>query len=240
MYLCFDIGNSRIKYAVFNEASEIVYLNNVIKWETEYLEELLGNFSIEAAIIAASGIVPSALLHQIEEKMHLIILDTDTKIPLEILYETPETLGRDRIASVIGGQRLFPGKSLCVITLGTCITYNVSDEKGRFLGGNISPGLDMRLKAMHEFTANLPLVDRGFGKGLIGTSTEDALQKGAGIGTLLEIESFIERVCEKYSEINIILTGGDANYFAEKIKSKIFVNPDLVLIGLNEIIKINA
>ncbi len=238
--MCFDIGNSKIKYAIFNDADEIIESNSVIDWKKEYFNEIVACYDVDAAIIAASGIIPSSLLHQIEEKMHLIILDTDTKIPIEILYATPETLGRDRIASVIGGQKLFPGKNLCVITLGTCITYNISDEEGRFLGGNISPGLDMRLKAMHEFTANLPLVDRGGGEGLIGTSTEEALQKGAEIGTILEIQSFIERVCEKYKEINIILTGGDANFFADKIKSKIFVNPDLVLIGLNEILKINA
>ena len=169
-------------------------------------------------------------------KYPVVVVKDDTPLPIKIAYKTPETLGRDRIAAAIGGKSLFPGKNICIITLGTCITYNIVDETGTFLGGNISPGLDIRLRAMNDYTANLPLLYPVEVKNFIGETTEQAMQNGAMYGTLFEIESFIVRIKKKINKINIILTGGGAFYFADKINSKIFVNSDVVLLGLNEII----
>ena len=148
-------------------------------------------------------------------------------------------MGRDRIAGVAGAQVLFPNRSCLVIDIGTCVTFDVIDAKGMYLGGNISPGVELRLKAMSTFTARLPLVKRGKLGKLIGNSTTSALQLGATSGTLHEIQNFINEARALYKGLNVILTGGDAHFFAEQLKTKIFVNPNLVLIGLNKILEIN-
>ncbi len=239
MNLCIDIGNTFIKIAVIDR-NEILHKDVVKKIYVSQLNLLRKKFGFENVIIGASGKVPSSLIRHLEKNYHLLLLDADTPLPIKILYKTPKTLGRDRIAAVIGANVLFPNSFNCVIDIGTCITFDVISENGDYLGGNISPGVELRLKSMNDYTERLPLVKRGGLDKMLGETTEEALQNGATLGTLLEIESFIERIKKELIEINIILTGGDANFFANKINSKIFVKPNLVLLGLNEIMNFNA
>lgn len=239
MNLCIDIGNSFIKLAIFNEEG-LRHKDVVKKVYVKQLTELRRKYGFDNVIIGASGRIPKSLMHHLNKNYHLLILDVDTKLPIEIAYETPKTLGRDRVAAVVGASSIFPRQDNCVIDIGTCITYDIINKKGIYLGGNIAPGVRLRLKSMNDYTARLPLVPRGELGLLIGKNTKQALQNGAALGTLLEIEAFIKRITEKFSKINIILTGGDANYFGDKINSKIFVKPNLVLIGLNEILKFNV
>jgi type III pantothenate kinase len=168
-----------------------------------------------------------------------VILDHHTKIPVKNKYDTPETLGKDRIAAVSAAYKLFTKNNHLVIDIGTCMTLDFVTKAGNYLGGNISPGVNLRLRAMHEFTSSLPLVKFDKTKKLLGKSTNEAIKNGAVYGITTEIESYIRRLEIKYDNINVILTGGDATFFGELIDYQIFVDPNLVLKGLNEILKIN-
>lgn len=239
MTLCIDIGNSFTKLAIV-ENNQVLHRDVVTELSKEHIEKLKRKFGFKEVAIGASGKLPKTVLHHLKRDYHLFILDNKAKLPIEIEYKTPKTLGRDRIAGVVGANKLYPNHHNCVIDIGTCITYDVILDSKKYIGGNIAPGVELRLKAMHDYTAALPLVERGELGQLLGLTTEEALQNGATMGTLLEIQSFIERIRQEYQGINIILTGGDAEFFAKKINSEIFVNPNLVLIGLNEIMKFNA
>jgi type III pantothenate kinase len=237
--LCIDIGNTFIKLAVVNK-NEVLHKDVVRKVYVAQLKKIRERYDFRNVIVGASGRLPKSMMRHLEKNYHLLVLSAETDLPIEIGYKTPGTLGRDRVAAVVGANCIYPEHDNCVIDIGTCITYDVILKSKYYLGGNIAPGVELRLKAMNDYTANLPLVQRGNLDGFIGTTTEEALQNGATIGTLLEIKSFIEGIQQKYSRINVILTGGDADFFAKKINSKIFVNPNLVLIGLNEIMNFNA
>ena len=241
MNLCIDIGNTRFKFAVFN-ADELVEVRRVTDEEvTNTITELFDLYQIENMIASSTrkGIHPDILSREKETKL-FIELGHQSELPISIHYKTPSTLGRDRIATAVGADYLYPDEACIIVDAGTCITYDFIDKEGNFLGGNIAPGMRMRLKAMNEYTANLPLVDKHLPGEILGKSTEEALQNGAIRGTIYEIDSFIRQIEKKYGDSRIILTGGDANNFVDYFKSKIFVVQNLALIGLNQILKHNA
>lgn len=233
--LCIDIGNTYIKLGIF-EGDKLLAFKSYKRLLVRELLALRKSYSWSRVIVSASGTIPLVLLKHLKNNYPLEVLDHRTKLPFINTYKTPKTLGRDRIAGVAGAQSEFPGKSCLIIDMGTCITYDIIDMNGNYLGGNISPGVELRLKAMHTFTSKLPLVKRGKADNLIGNSTTSALQIGATGGVFHEINSFIEHAKKLYKGLNVILTGGDAHFFADKLKTKIFVNPNLVLIGLNQIL----
>ena len=169
-----------------------------------------------------------------------IHLDHNTPIPIKNEYGAPESLGKDRLAAAVGAGKMFPGKNVLFFDMGTCITMNFIDSSGSFIGGNISPGIRMRLKAMHTFTDRLPMVPLEIPDEVIGKDTVKAMQNGGIKGAFREMESFIDEIRTDFGEIVIILTGGDANLFESYTKNKIFVAPYLVLQGLNEILKYNV
>jgi type III pantothenate kinase len=170
-----------------------------------------------------------------------IELDHTTPLPLVNRYRTPETLGFDRIAAAVGAYTIYPGKTVLVIDAGTAVTYDIVTSQGEYLGGNISPGLGIRFKALNKYTNRLPLLERPEGSPpLIGDSTREAIQAGIVNGILFEIDGFIEAIGQDYPELKVVLTGGDAKYFEGKLKSSIFVHLDLNLIGLNRILEHNA
>lgn len=170
----------------------------------------------------------------------LVLLQPTTSVPIQKLYDTPHTLGADRVAAAVGATVLFPQQNCVVIDLGTCNTYDLVDAEANFHGGIISPGMAMRFKAMHTFTQRLPLIEpEGFPE-LIGKSTSKAMQSGVINGLLAEINGFIEQYEALLTKINVILCGGDATFFANRIKSPNFVEPALVLIGLNRILEHNV
>lgn len=240
MNLAIDIGNTRAKIGLFDGS---VLLEKQI-WETwtlEKIKNLTTNQNVKNVIFSNVGRkMPEDMEAYLRQNFFCIELDTQTPLPIQNAYKTPETLGKDRLAAVVGAFEMFPNQSCLVIDAGTCITYDLLRWDGVYLGGNIAPGLEMRLKAMHHFTANLPLLTVGKTENLIGYSTESAMRNGAQFGTILEIQGFIDWSRSELGEINVILTGGSVEIFVKNLKSQIFVNPNLVLSGLNKILNYNV
>lgn len=167
-------------------------------------------------------------------------LDRTTELPIENLYETPDTLGKDRLAAAIGANELFPDQNLLVIDAGTAITYDLVSEKNQFIGGNISPGLEMRFKALNTFTGKLPLVKQSDEYQSIGRNTTEAIRAGVQNGVIFEMAQTIDLFNRNYQNLQIIMTGGDSNFFDKKLNYSIFVHFNLTLIGLNRILEHNA
>ncbi|TAF77925.1 MAG: type III pantothenate kinase [Bacteroidetes bacterium] len=233
MNLAIDFGNTSVKAGIFE--------NNILK------EKLTGITSVELSrvinahpdynlILCSVSSESTHFLNLIEKKDKLTILDYKTAIPITNLYETPETLGMDRLAAAVGAFTLYPNSDCLIIDAGTCITYDFLDAKAQFHGGSISPGIKMRFKALQHFTAKLPLIDTLEYVDIFGKNTSDAIKVGVLQGFKGEVESIIAVFCQKYPNINIIVTGGDISFFETKIKHSIFAVPDLVLIGLNKIL----
>lgn len=239
MNLVVDIGNSRIKYAFFEDG--IIQSQNTV--EPSASETIFHDVWInkgKRAILSASGKLDDSFLQKLKNEMEVIVFDHNTKLPVTIAYDTPETLGKDRIAGAVAAWKMFPGESSLIIDMGTCITTNIINTKGEYLGGTISPGVQMRTKAMAAFTENLPLVDLELPKELIGRNTITALQNGVIRGTYYEIQTFIDNVKPIFGINNVILTGGDAKIFGNLLNFEIFALPNLVLSGLHEILQYNA
>ena len=161
-------------------------------------------------------------------------------LPIRIGYETPHTLGRDRIAAVVGAQSLRPGSNILVIDAGTAITYELLEASGLYVGGNISPGMTTRFRALHHFTQKLPLVSEPEEVLLVGVSTESAIQAGVVNGIVLEMDGYIDLLRLKYPGLLVFLTGGHSFYFERRLKNRIFADINLVLIGLNRILEYNV
>lgn len=236
--LIIDIGNSYIKLAVLNDA-DIVHSHSAVSFDFSSIEKLINKYGIKSGIYASVRSKQPSFIQQTTEIIHLIAMRYDLPIPITNKYVTPETLGMDRLASVIGAHSLFPDTHSLVIDMGTCIKYDFVDKDGCYWGGNIAPGLQMRLESMHSMTSKLPLVEKAFNADNLGKSTEEALQNGAVWGIKLEVERFIKILTDEWGQITIILSGGDSKYFGEIIESKIFVLPELVLKGLDETLKFN-
>jgi len=161
-------------------------------------------------------------------------------LPFTNLYNTPETLGMDRVANVAGAYYLHPGQNCLVIDAGTCITYDFIDASGKYHGGSISPGINMRFRALKKFTSRLPLIAFKKEADLIGKSTKSSILSGVVNGVIGEVEGVIGQYRQFFDELIIIICGGDSNFFESKLKGHIFAEPDLLLIGLNRILLYNA
>lgn len=239
MNVAIDIGNTRMKVGLFR-GEALTKDINLANDDIEGLKTFLGKYQIQNIILSSTAIVSESMEQYLEENYRYIRLKTETPIPIESTYQTPKTLGKDRIAAVIGACVLFPGKDCMVVDAGTCITYDLINSKSVYLGGNIAPGISMRLRAMDEFTAALPLVSKQHPDTDRGYSTETAMRSGAIWGTVLEIQGFIQRFDQQTKELTIILTGGDAPLLDKLINWNTHVESHLVLIGLNKILEYNA
>lgn len=241
MNLVIDIGNTRAKLALF-KGFDFVEKTIVLEEELtlEYVQFFLQKNKIEKSILSASGVVATSLLVFLQTQKNFILLSDETPIPIKNLYATPKTLGKDRLASAIAAHYFFPNKNCLTIDCGTCTTYNFINEKGEFLGGNITPGLAMRLEAMHTLTAKLPLVALEKNEiELIGNDTKTALQAGAQLGASYEMQGFIDAYVQRFGKIYTLLTGGNADFFVKRLKNQIFADSNLVLTGLNVILNYN-
>jgi type III pantothenate kinase len=246
MNLIVDIGNTRTKIAFFqkNTLVEKAILEAVT---LDALSVLVKGRNIEGAIMSITGLDTEGVEEWLQKRFFFIKMAAETPLPIENLYSTPQTLGKDRLAAVVAAQFLFPQKNCLVVDSGTCITYNFINLKGQFLGGNIAPGLSMRLKAMHHFTAKLPLIARntentegGGIEKLVGQSTEQAMLNGAQIGLLSEVEGFVKRFKNEFGALKVLITGGDGAFLSENLQIKNSVyEPNLVLMGLNRILNFN-
>jgi type III pantothenate kinase len=238
--LVIDIGNTRTKAGVF-ESGELLETKVFQSTEKSDLRVWVEQNQVEHAIISIVGQAPDAqLMEWLYKSFNLLKLDWSTPLPFQNQYGTPKTLGKDRIAAVAGAWNRFPGCNSLVIDAGTCITYDLITAEGIYPGGNISPGISMRFKALEAFTAGLPLIAAGHTAQLTGNSTETAIRNGVQFGVLWEIESAICAFEAEWPELNVLLTGGDAVFFEKKLKNCIFVVPNLVLEGLNKILIYNV
>lgn len=241
MNLVIDIGNSRTKIAVFQK-QEIIHDELFEALHEKDLYRLQKKYSgLNQVIISSVKDYRDELKSYLGTSFETFIeLSAKTPLPLINRYDTPATLGKDRLAAVVGATVLFPGKNVLVIDAGTAITYEVITAQNEYLGGNISPGLQTRFRALHHFTGRLPLSNINEEANLIGKSTESAIQAGVQYGLLFEIEKYIEHFNTIYENLEIIITGGDAKFFDKKLKNSIFVNFNLTLIGLNRILEYNV
>jgi type III pantothenate kinase len=241
MNLVIDVGNSFVKLAVFKEDvlkyKEFIKLENII----ERLQALKDKFSsVDKAIVSSVGGLNSNDLSFINTHFNLLVLNSKTKLPFINLYKTPDTLGVDRIALVSASVNLYPDSNVLIIDAGTCITYDFITRNNEYLGGAISPGLRIRYKSLNNLTANLPLLELSFPEKLIGDTTNHSIHSGVVYGVLNEIEGTIHRYSDKYPDLTIILTGGDANFLSKQLKSSIFANSNFLLEGLNYILQFNS
>ena len=235
MNLAIDQGNAYIKAGVF--AGE--KLVEEISSRDGQLEFLLEKYPVENIIFSSVGDYLEDICLLQSRCKKIIELDEKTKLPIKNLYKTPETLGKDRLATAVGANYLMPGKNCLIIDAGTCITYDFINTKGEFLGGNISPGMNMRFKALNAYTKRLPLISYSEKTPFLGDSTETAIRSGVINGISLEMDGYIDRMKEKYPDLNVFLTGGDTIFFENTLKNSVFVHKYLLLIGLNRILNYN-
>lgn len=202
------------------------------------IKRILYDTKFSAAILAASGKLAGDVLDALyREVKYVLELNHLTKIPIQNQYETPDTLGKDRLAAAIGGEVLYPGENLLILDFGTALTYEYVTNHS-YIGGNISPGLSMRFAALHQMTDKLPHLSQA-PYNSPGKNTKQAILAGVIQGILYEAEQYMAAFIVQNPSGKIILTGGDSNFFAEKIKYPIFVHPDLVFQGLNRILEYN-
>ncbi|MCC7232639.1 MAG: type III pantothenate kinase [Bacteroidia bacterium] len=239
MDMTIDIGNSNTKVVLFE--NDMLKLRKVFKeFRVADARMMIKSYKVSKTILSSVKAVPRTLTNYLAASTRIVIFNQSTAIPVKNKYKSPSTLGRDRLASVIGARKLFPGIDILVIDAGTCIKYDFISRRGDYSGGSISPGMDMRFKALHQFTDQLPLVKADALTDFIGQSTRDAINTGVQTGILLEMEGFIRLYRKRYKPLRVVMTGGDALRFAGQLNLPIFAASDLVNIGLHEILKYNA
>jgi type III pantothenate kinase len=232
--LILDIGNTVMKFALFQ--GQTLLVKGAGDWQD------LAQF-IEGKVL--NGCLVSTVTNEsLNELTSLVSCDVTeltykTSIPIVNSYTTPSTLGNDRLANAVGGLFLRPDENTLVVDCGTCIKFDFVSHQGKYVGGSISPGLLMRFKALNEFTGLLPLLEPSSNPKLIGDSTYSAINSGVVNGVVAEIDGLIANYRLVYENLTVILTGGDASFFDKELKSNIFVEPNLTLIGLNEILRHN-
>ncbi len=238
MNLAVDIGNTKIKMGLF-KGSKLLWNYTVPEISPKIISGLIEKSPVERAII--SDVADKSNAGKAFTKIpQVIYLNGKTSLPFTNKYKTPSTLGTDRMALIAGALKYFPGKNVLVVSMGTCITYDFITYRKEYLGGSISPGMEMRFEALNTFTARLPLVKPKQVKNMTGRTTDESILTGVIWGILHEVEGFIMQYHKKYPALKVILTGGDASLFAGRIKSSIFALPELSLTGLNEILLHNS
>lgn len=236
--LCFDFGNTRKKVAVFKE-SEIQETIILKDDEAVAIAELLVKYKPEHTILSSVIIHDPIIETLLAEKSRFHKLSAATKINFTTPVGKPETIGADRLALIAAAVHFYPEKNNLIIGLGSCITYNFVNQYHQFLGGGISPGMDMRFKAMHDFTALLPLEKETWNYPLIGYDTRTNLQSGVLHGMAAEIDGITEKYGLKYSKFNVVLTGGNSSYFAGQLKTRIFADHNFLFKGLYALSQLN-
>ena len=229
--LCLDFGNTRLKVAVFdgdNFTEEIVLPNE----EMFTIERLIAVYQPQKTILSSVINHNPAIESFLAAKTKFHKLSHLTKANFTTAVGKPETIGADRLALCAAAVHFYPAQHNLVIGLGTCITYNFINQYHQFIGGSISPGMEMRFKAMEVFTAKLPAVQAEWNFPLIGYDTKTNMQSGVIAGIAYEMDGFIDEYAKKYANFNVVLTGGDASYFARRLKNKIFADSNFLFKGL--------
>lgn len=236
--LCFDFGNTTLKCGVFviDQLTEVVPLGND---HLESVQQLLDKYHPQFTILSSVIDHPAEIEKLLSQKSSFLKLDSSTKLPFTTPVSKPETIGADRLALAAYAAFFYKGQNNLVIALGSCITYNFINKYNSFNGGSISPGMEMRFKALNHYTAKLPIVKPDWNFPLIGYDTETNILSGVLLGMASEIDGIIDAYKEKFGKFNVLLTGGDTANFAHHLKNKIFADPYLILKGLYAISKYN-
>ena len=236
--LCLDFGNTRLKAAIFegDNLKEAVVLRN----QTEHLKEFIAKHKPHRSILSSVIDHDTAVEDVLANNTRFHKLCSTSKLPFTVPVGKPETMGADRLAIAASAVFLFPGRNNVAIGLGTCITFNFINQEAEFLGGSISPGMEMRFQAMHQFTAKLPLVKGQWNVPLIGYDTATNLQSGVVLGMAKEIDGILDLYQERFGNFKVLLTGGDINLFEPYLKNKIFADPHLIFKGLYAISQYNS
>lgn len=240
MNLVIDVGNTLVKMAVFQQG---ILQKKKISLKQDFiknLEELELKYKhLEEVLISSVTKLPSKWLQKLEGRQQVMFLDPSLPQVFRNLYKTPETLGNDRIALVSAACFHYPKNDVLVIDAGTCITYDFKNSKNEYFGGAISPGVNLRYKAMHTFTENLPLLEPEEDVQLIGNSTKTSMHSGVVNGIAAEIDGMITAYQAQSKELTVILTGGDTQILCKRLKNSIFANSNFLLEGLNYILEFN-
>lgn len=245
MNLVIDIGNTLTKTAVFN-GKEVSAFSSFEKFSLEVMRELLAkNSSVQNIILSSVANHDKSISEFIKSKYFFIELSEQTKVPFDNSYQSKQSLGKDRLACAVGANSLFPNQNVLAIDAGTCIKYDFVNTKNQYLGGGISPGIDMRFKALNQFTDKLPLLNYQYFDKLIGQNTDESILSGVMNGVVEEVKGIMSRYEQQYPDVKVVFTGGYLKFF-EKIfnigangKSNIFADSFLVLKGLNQILNFN-
>ncbi|MDR3266420.1 MAG: type III pantothenate kinase, partial [Tannerella sp.] len=228
MNIVIDQGNTSVKIALFEE-NTLLNLFHFEDFSEAVLQEIIRKHPLDAGILCTVKQVDKAVFSYLDSLLsRFFVLNEQTPVPLVLDYQTPQTLGMDRIAAAMGAYRQKPGENLLVIDAGTAITFDYVDKEGRYKGGNISPGPELRFKALHHFTDKLPLLDEQGDVPALGYDTETAIRAGVMAGIVREMDSYIEEYIKK-QHVFTFLTGGYAFYFESKLKNPIFADGNLVL-----------
>lgn len=240
MLLVIDVGNTQLKLAVFEQNTllqkEIATYN---EWK-KTIEILLNTFEkIQNIVVASVGKLEKQDFLSINTNLNVYFISRESRFPFKNLYATPKTLGIDRMVLASGAVLQFPNKKRLIIDVGTCITYDFIDENNNYLGGAISPGIRLRYESLHNYTAKLPLLTKERPTEIIGNSTSQSIHSGIINGISMEIDGFINAKFNKNDNFIIILTGGDSDFLADRLKNTIFANPNFLLESLNQTFQYN-
>ncbi len=248
MNLLIDIGNTRTKWAVVRADASLAAAGD--GWLVEQgigepdqplLERLFASYAIRGGMLTSTRGEMAETERLVRRWLpDLVRFTPDTSVPIAIDYLTPETLGRDRVAAAVGAWARYPNRTLLVVDFGTALTIDLVSAEGTFRGGAISLGLSNRFRALHEYTATLPLCDATDEQRMVGRSTREAIQQGVMNSVRFEIEGYIDRFGRENDDLCVIFTGGEANFFEKQFKNTIFAEPNLVFCGLNRILEYNA
>jgi type III pantothenate kinase len=236
--IAIDVGNTGTKFGIFNGYTLVT--QGTFQGINDIPEEIV-NYTFDNAIVASVAADAAVFKTKLSVSENFIVLSDQTALPVLNQYKTPQTLGADRIAAAVGANYLFTGHNCLVFDAGTCITHDFITAEGAYQGGGIAPGLRMKLKALHTFTERLPLVEQIPDNFLLtGQTTQESILSGVLAGTVAELNGLIGQYSEKAQQLTVILCGGDAGFFESKLKGRIFVIPELVLIGLHRILTYNV
>lgn len=236
--ICFDFGNTRKKVAVFNN-NEIIKTLVLEDDTTATIQSLTNTYNPDKTILSSVVNHNTEIEEVLKKNSRFHLLSHLSKLPITTPVGKPETIGADRLAIAAGGVHFYPGKNLLLIGLGTCVTMNFVNKYKEFIGGSISPGLQMRLKSLQYYTAKLPLVTPKPDVSLIAYDTETNILTGVILGMAYELDGFIAGYDAKFANFNVVLTGGDLQHLASHMKSRIFADPELIFKGLYAISEVN-
>lgn len=248
MNLCIDLGNSRTKVALMTDEGRIVKDFIYRQFSSSDVERLFELYDISDSIVSSVVNIEAAVVNTLHRlSQHFVLFDHMTPVPVINRYETPETLGLDRLAAAVGARHLCPDENLLIIDVGSAVTYDFVTEEGEFVGGNIAPGLKMRFTMLHRMTKKLPMVEADENEliPLFGKNTRDAIVAGVIRGMAYEVKGYMRTLKEKMPHFRTFLTGGHAPYILKNVRSsrnekrEMHYEKHLVLIGLNEILVYN-